>query len=236
MPDEIIILSFTAASIAFLHTLLGPDHFLPFIVMAKARNWSIAKTVVITCLCGMGHVASSVVLGFIGIGLGMTVDKLVEIESFRGGLAAWGLIAFGLVYFAWGLRRAIRQRPHSHVHAHKGGIFHSHSHAHEEEHVHPHTQENSNLTPWLLFTIFVFGPCEPLIPLLMYPAAKSSYLGVALVVSIFAAVTLITMCTLVLVSSYGIKFLNLGRFEKYSHSLAGASICISGLAIQFLGL
>lgn len=236
MSEDLIILSITAASIAFLHTILGPDHFLPFVVMAKARKWSINKTAIITFLCGAGHVASSVVLGFIGIGMGIAVENLVEIESFRGTVAAWALITFGLLYFVWGLRRASRQMPHNHFHNHENGIYHSHSHDHHHDHAHPHPHEKSNITPWVLFTIFVFGPCEPLIPLLMYPAAKNSYSGVVWVVFIFAAVTIITMCALVLVSSFGIKFLNLGRFEKYTHSMAGASICLSGLAIQFLGL
>ena len=51
MNYEIIILSITALSIGFFHTLLGQDHYLPFIVMSKARNWKIIKTLSITFLC-----------------------------------------------------------------------------------------------------------------------------------------------------------------------------------------
>ncbi|MFC1674536.1 hypothetical protein ACFL1K_01385 [Candidatus Omnitrophota bacterium] len=40
MPKEMVILTGTALSIGFLHTLFGPDHYLPFIVMSKARQWS----------------------------------------------------------------------------------------------------------------------------------------------------------------------------------------------------
>jgi sulfite exporter TauE/SafE len=98
MTSEIAILAGTAASIGLIHTILGPDHYLPFIVLAKARQWSSAKTAVITLLCGIGHVLSSVVLGFIGIALGMAVFKLEAIETFRGDIAAWMLIAFGFAY------------------------------------------------------------------------------------------------------------------------------------------
>ena len=108
MSYEMTLLMGTAAFIAFFHTLLGPDHYLPFIVMGKARKWSMAKTAWITVLCGVGHVASSVLLGFIGIALGVALTSLVAVESFRGNLAAWALIAFGLVYFVWGMRRAWR--------------------------------------------------------------------------------------------------------------------------------
>jgi len=92
MPHDTILLMITAASLGFFHTLLGPDHYLPFIAMAKARNWSAVKTILITVVCGFGHILSSVVLGIIGIGFGLLVNKLELFESFRGDLAAWFLI------------------------------------------------------------------------------------------------------------------------------------------------
>ena len=163
--------------------------------MSKARGWSLRKTTWITFLCGLGHVMSSVVLGLIGIALGIAVNHLVTIESHRGDIAAWALIAFGLVYCVWGIRQAIRNRPHQHLHSHDGGGDHEHVHVHHHEHVHAHVEEETerekfNLTPWVLFTIFVFGPCEPLIPLVMYPAATGSLWGLALVTAVFGAMTI----------------------------------------------
>ena len=96
MNAELSALMITAASIGFLHTLLGPDHYLPFIMMSWARKWSRTKTLVITFLCGLGHIASSIVLGMLGVSLGIAVKKLEVIESSRGNVAAWLLIAFGL--------------------------------------------------------------------------------------------------------------------------------------------
>jgi hypothetical protein len=40
MLGEIWILAGAAAGIGFIHTVIGPDHYLPFIVMAKARKWT----------------------------------------------------------------------------------------------------------------------------------------------------------------------------------------------------
>ena len=48
MNNELILLLVTAISLAFVHTLAGPDHYLPFIVISKARNWSLAKCISIT--------------------------------------------------------------------------------------------------------------------------------------------------------------------------------------------
>jgi sulfite exporter TauE/SafE len=190
----------------------------------------------ITLLCGVGHVLSSIVLGFVGIGLGIAVFRLESIEAFRGDIAAWLLIAFGFTYLIWGVHRALRSKMHTHDHVHEGGIAHSHVHGHFGEHTHVHTSKTANVTPWILFVIFVFGPCEPLIPLVMYPAARGNILPVILVASAFGLTTIGTMLGLVMVSSYGISKLPVHKLERYSHALAGLAILLCGSAIKFLGL
>ncbi len=237
MTKELSILLTAAASIGFIHTVLGPDHYVPFIMIARARKWSLIKTGWVTFLCGLGHIGSSVLLGLVGIAFGVALNKLKFLESLRGEIAAWLFIAFGLVYFIWGVRRAIRNRPHQHWHTHGNEGSHLHSHTHTDEHLHVHEKGGSpNITPWVLFTIFVFGPCEPLIPLLMYPAAKSSFFGLALVTGIFGGVTILTMLAVVLVASLGVNLLPIGRLERYTHAIAGATILLCGVAIKFLGL
>jgi nickel/cobalt exporter len=237
VSSEIALLAGTAATIGFVHTVLGPDHYLPFIVISRARKWPLPKTLIISFLCGLGHVLSSVILGLVGIALGIAVLRLEGVESFRGGLAAWLLIGFGLAYFIWGLHRALRKKPHKHRHIHPNGKEHEHLHTHEEAHSHVHDdKKKKSLTPWILFLIFVFGPCEPLIPLIMYPAAKHSVGGVILVAVAFGMVTILTMLAIIVISSWGVSFIRLGALERYAHALAGAIIFISGLSVQFLGL
>ena len=233
MTDNLTALTITAASLAFIHTVLGPDHYLPFIVMSRARKWTIYKTSWVTLLSGFGHVISSILLGTIGIGVGIALNKLEFMESVRGDLAAWLFVVFGLVYMAWGFYRAIKNKPHKHIHHHGNGAMHVHEHSHEEEHDHTH---KNNITPWILFTIFFLGPCEPLIPILMYPAAQNSSWGVAQVSIVFGVVTMLTMLGLVLLASYGLKFVRLGKMERFTHAIAGATILLSGIAILFLGL
>lgn len=237
VTQELGILVITAVSVAFLHTLLGPDHYIPFVVMSKAAKWSTTKTTLITILCGIGHVGSSVVLGFLGVGFGIALAHIQSVESIRGNLAGWLLIAFGLLYGVWGLRRAYRNRPHTHWHPHIDGSTHSHTHVHAQEHIHVHEEENERrMTPWFLFIIFVLGPCEPLIPILMYPAAQGHIFNVVAVSLIFGSITIATMVSIVLGSLAGLRMLPVGHLERYSHALAGASIFACGLAIQFLGL
>jgi len=237
ISHEIWIIAGTAVFLGFFHTLIGPDHYLPFIAMAKARQWPMRKTLLIAFVSGLGHVLSSVLLGFAGLALGIAVSKLELAESWRGNAASWLFIGFGFAYFIWGLQRAIKNKTHRHVHAHADGEMHEHLHEHENAHVHVHDLEKkANITPWILFTLFVFGPCEPLIPLVMYPAAKHNLLGVFVVAAAFAIATIATMLAIITLSSWGLKFVRLGPLERYAHALAGAAILLSGLAVQFLGL
>ncbi len=237
MTTQLNALVIAAASIGFFHTILGPDHYLPFIMMSWARKWSTMKTILVTLACGVAHIGSSVLLGMIGVSLGLAVKKLELVESVRGNVAAWLLIAFGLVYLVWGLRRAYRNQPHTHGHIHTNEADHAHQHIHQQEHVHVHNDKtSSSITPWALFVIFIFGPCEPLIPLLMYPAAKNSLMDLCVVTGVFGIVTIGTMLGVVLLSRTGVKFIPLTQFQRFSHAIAGATICLCGLAIQFLGL
>ena len=239
VTGEVKTLLLAAGSIGLIHTLLGPDHYVPFIVMSWARKWSTVKTAIITVLCAMGHIGSSVVLGFVGVSLGLAVESLTGVESLRGRIAAWLFIAFGLAYLIWGLRHIYRSHPHQHTHPHATGDEHDHVHPHTHfgEHTHVHDIESmKSLTPWILFTIFVFGPCEPLIPLLMYPAAQGSFLDLIAVTAVFGLVTTATMLGTVFLGRAGVDFLPIRKVQRYSHALAGATILMCGLAIEFLGL
>ena len=126
MPnDPVHSLIALAAVTGFLHTIAGPDHYLPFVAMVRARGWSLRRTLRITLLCGAGHLGGSVALGLVGIAIGAQLAALEWLEGLRGDLAAWLLIGFGLAYTAWGIRQALRNRPHTHWHEH-GGIVHRH--------------------------------------------------------------------------------------------------------------
>jgi len=204
--------------------------------MARAGAWTRRKALVITTLCGVGHVAGSVILGLVGIAFGLSLAGLEAFESSRGSIAAWGLILFGLLYAVWGVRRAARGHKHAHLHAHGDGTLHLHEHNHAAEHVHPHPKASSrSLTPWVLFVIFLLGPCEALIPLLMFPAATRSFGALFLVTGTFGLATVATMLGMVFAGLEGLQRLPFGRMERYAHALAGVTILLCGVAIQFLG-
>ncbi|MDR0646414.1 MAG: hypothetical protein LBG46_05600 [Elusimicrobiota bacterium] len=202
----------TALTIGVVHTLLGPDHYLPFIFLSKTRGWSLRKTALITLVCAVGHIAGSVILGFAGIWFGINVLKLENIESMRGDIAAWALMAFGMAYFIWGLRKALKYNIEN-------------------------PTERAGTTAWVLFIIFALGPCEPLIPVLMYPAAENSGVFYTLLTAaVFGAATIMTMLAIVLGACYGFSFIKLKNVAKWSHASAGFAILACGFSMQFLGL
>lgn len=243
--QSLLVLYLSAVSIALVHALVGVDHYLPFIVLARAQRWRWKKTVVVTGLCGLGHVLSSVLLGFLGIGAGVALGKLTWIESYRGEVAGWLLIGFGLAYASFACIRRLRGGSHTHPHAHADGTVHQHPHAHEWEHLHPHVEPSrAFITGWALFIVFLLGPCEPLIPLLMAPAALHAWWAVAMVSLIFGAVTIVVMEATVCIGVYAPKLVFrprllasfLRKLSPYGHELAGLTIATSGLAVRLFGL
>lgn len=236
MDSEVNILIISAATIGFVHTALGPDHYIPFIALSKSENWNIFKTSMVTLISGLGHVLSSIAIGIIGFALGTEIFSLETLESFRGEIAGWLLISFGVVYTVWGIRQAYKNKVHSHIHFHADGTVHSHEHRHIEEHSHIHLSSGKKISPWLIFIIFVLGPCEPLIPLLIYPAANINFFAVAAVAVTFSVVTIVTMQLLVFIGIYGLNLFPLKKIQTHIHWLAGISVLLCGVSIQFLGL
>ncbi|MBP89835.1 MAG: hypothetical protein CMJ64_24530 [Planctomycetaceae bacterium] len=221
MANDLSTLSLAAAGIGFLHCVGGPDHYLPFVAMSRVGVWSLRKTLLVTTICGIGHVIGSALLGLLGIAAGVlvyemqdTLDPFVKFESGRGNMAAWLLVLAGVVYCVWGVSRG----------------HHHHGNEAVDE---PSTLER--ITPWVLFTIFAFGPCEPLIPLLMYPAAKVSLLSVVFVTAVFGATTLLTMTVIVAIMHRGLQNVRLTWLEHYRHAAAGFVLVACGIAM-ILGL
>ncbi len=235
------VLVYTAISVAFLHTLVGVDHTLPFVVLGRARKWSLKKTLTITALCGVGHVTASIALGGIGIAAGIALSDLEVIEGVRGSWEAWALIGFGLAYATWSIVRNARGKRHAHPHAHGDGTIHNHDHEHQREHLHVHAgaakagaRKGNMLTAWALFIVFALGPCEALIPLFMVPAADMGMAEVVLIAAVFSAVTIGTMLAIVTVGYLGLRMSVVERIEHHAHTLAGLAIAVSGAIIGLI--
>jgi len=235
MPDALLILLGGAATVGVVHTAIGVDHTLPFVVLAKARGWTLRRTLWVTAGCGLVHVATSLLLGGLGALAGFALADLQWVQALRGDAAAWLLVAFGAVYALHGLRRVGRGVTHDHVHAHDDGTVHGHVHDHHAAHAHVHG-EPSVATTWGLFLIFGLGPCEALIPMIMASAAQGGGAWSVAVALVFALSTLLTMLGVVTLGVRGLRSLSLPAWGRFADPLAGAAVASSGLAILFLGV
>lgn len=225
------ILISTAAFLGFIHTLLGPDHYVPFIALSKARKWSMRQTLWITFFSGVGHILGSVVLGIFGVALGISLARIESIESMRGEITAWMFMVFGIFYFLYGIRKSFHE--HNHTHQHFIDKIWKKKHRLSAENLEESSEKG--ITPWILFLIFVFGPCEVLIPMLIYPAVEHNYWGIASVSTIFGIATISTMLLVVYFSLKGSKIIKIKNGEKHFHWIAGIIILSLGLGIKFLG-
>jgi nickel/cobalt transporter (NicO) family protein len=234
-----------AAVIALIHTLAGPDHYVPFIALSRANKWSNTKLVAVTSACGLAHVGSSILLGLLAALLGAAVTTVESIQEVAGSFAGWSLIIMGGVYAIWGLWRGRSGHSHAHIHFHGDGKLHRHSHGshqaseetgHHEGH---HKKSKGGLkaaSPWLIFLIFAFGPCEPLIAFSFPMGATGDWGQLIWISGIFTVVTLVTMLAVVLVANRGLRELKFPFLSKYVHFLSGLAIFASGAGIMWLGL
>ena len=231
MPDAVqttTALLWAAASLAIVHTLIGIDHSLPLAALGRARGWALGRTLLVTGVCGTGHVASSIVIGAAGVGLGAATDSLLRIESARGELAAALLLGFGLAYTVWALWPP----------RHRRGSVNTPTPAADTE---PDAGRGGTpgLTAWALFVVFVLGPCEPLIVLMVVPGLAGDWLAAAAVAAVFGLLTVGVMLAAVAAAWYGLGRLRrpgLHPGDRLAHAAAGLVVMASGAAVLWLGL
>ena len=213
LPDAGILLITSAAATAFFHAVV-PDHWLPFVLVGKAQGWPKRKTLSYSALSAILHVAVSIVLGFVGYIIG--IASASSIGEKMDSVIGTGLLLFGILYSAWGLKS-------------QGGALHlGHSHG-------PHSHEDNlkgkkrNITGWGLAVIMGLNPCVVALPVISATVAKG-FIVMLLASAAFALTTivlLVGLTSLGLLTSYKFKFKFL---EKYGEVLSGVILSLTGVA------
>jgi len=123
-------IAITGFTIAFLHAAI-PTHWLPFVLTGRVQKWSRSKTLLVTAICGSGHVLFTAILGFLVAWLGFALSE--KVGAWFPRIAGGALLAFGLFY-------VYRQfSGHGHGHSHMFGGHHHPEHAEGDAHAHgPH--------------------------------------------------------------------------------------------------
>ena len=93
----------TGFTVAFFHAAI-PTHWLPFVLVSRARGWGHGKTLLVATLAGLGHVAITSLLGLAIAWFGFQLDE--KLGHLFPWIAGGVLLAIGAFYF-W---RQIRGR------------------------------------------------------------------------------------------------------------------------------
>jgi ABC-type nickel/cobalt efflux system permease component RcnA len=182
-------------------------------------------------------VGVAILIAVVGVALGASLLDLERLDGLRGDAAGWVLLAFGLAYLLWGVRKARHGHVHAHPHVHPDGTVHSHRHDHAGEHAHAHGAAEVGKGPvvWALVLIFVLGPCEALVPLLVIPVARGDAVGAVAIAGVFGVATLAAMLGAVWVGLTGASRFRAPWLSRWGHSLAGGAVAACGVAV-LLGL
>jgi hypothetical protein len=226
------LLLLTAAATAALHTLI-PDHWLPFVLVGRARGWNARTTAAVSGLSALVHTLLSVALGVVALLLGNSVANAVGERVGRGSGVL--LVLFGGAYAAWAWRKG--------GHFHPGGAL---LHAGEEgapcdgregpgsmEHLHYHADEG-----WIgkkagkgalpLAVIVGANPCVLVLPIMVATASQGPG-AVALVTAAYSVTTIGLMIGLSVAGVVGSRRIPVPPVARHMEMASGLLIAASGL-------
>ena len=226
----------TGFTVAFFHAAL-PTHWLPFVLVARARGWSRAKTLLATLCAGLGHVTLTSLLGVAIAWFGFQLDERVG-ASFPWLIGVF-LVAVGGYYFS----RQWRGKGICHHHAPGGRHQPSEACGHEEDHSHweEELQESplvsSRAGDWAamsgLFMMLTLSPCEGFLPIYL-SGVKFGWHGFALLTAILAVGALAGMTLFTWLTLLGMDRLKLQWLERREAGLVGAMFVLLGALVVLL--
>lgn len=197
----------TGFSVAFLHAAI-PTHWLPFVMVGRARNWTRRQILFAVALAGGGHVLATTLLGIGLARFGFELNERFD-HAFHWGVAAI-LIALGL----WLTFR----KPHGHECAHCQG---------HPEKIEPAKSDKAVL--WGLFLALTLSPCELFLPVYL-TASPYGWPGILLLSAVLAAATLGGMMTLTWLTLAGVQKIRWHWLEHPSQRAIGGLLCLLGVA------
>lgn len=235
LPPAIAVTGFT---VAFFHAAI-PTHWLPFVLVGRARAWSRTKVLAVTIAAGLGHVLLTSLLGLVIAWLGFQLDE--RFERIFPWVSAGILFVLGGYYF-W------RQWCGGGIchHSPPGGQHKPTEHCgHEDEDEHSHWDHELQESPlvktdkgdWAaisgLFVMLTLSPCEGFLPVYLsgvrFGWQGFFILSAILAVAALAAMTLLTWLTLVGLERFRIK-----NFERYEAGLLGGLFTMLGVLVLML--
>jgi nickel/cobalt transporter (NicO) family protein len=226
----------TGFAVAFLHAMI-PTHWLPFVLVGRARRWTAGRTLAVALAAGLGHVLLTSVLGLGIAWFGFQLDETL------GHIFPWiagGLLLLLGAYYAW------RQfRGEGICHHHPPGSAHAPSeacgHEHGQTHWEVEMRDSRLLAPgtgdWAaitgLFVMLTFSPCEAFLPVYL-SGVQFGWRGFVVLSLILAVATLVGMALFTWLTLLGFDRLKVQRLERRESGLLAVLFVVLGLIVLFL--
>jgi ABC-type nickel/cobalt efflux system permease component RcnA len=223
----------TAAATALLHTLI-PDHWLPFVLIGRARRWPPRRVAIVSGLSALIHVVLSVLLGLLAIGIGQVAAEAAGETLER--IAIVLLVLFGLGYAAWAWRKGAHFHPGGHrLHAADAPGCPGREGDANLEHLHYHADESliRSGPGWSgvgLAVLVGANPCVLVLPLLLTTASRGPA-AISLVALAYAVPTVLLMVglsTLGVATNRRIPFPWPARYAEM-----GSGLLVAGLGLIY---
>ncbi|HEX2854120.1 MAG TPA: hypothetical protein VHO24_12850 [Opitutaceae bacterium] len=226
----------TGFSVAFLHAMI-PTHWLPFVLVARARKWSWSKTMLVTAFAGMGHVLLTSLLGLGIAWFGFQLDEKLgrAFPWITGGL----LVVIGLYYF-WQQWRGGGIRHHHLLggrHQPSKQCGHEHDHSHWDDELKDSRLVSTKSGDWAaisgLFVMLTFSPCELFFPVYI-AGVQFGWRGFFVLSGILAVATLAGMLLFTWLTRVGLEKIEIKNFERYEAALLGTLFSVLGVLLIVL--
>ena len=229
-------LALTGFTVAFLHAAL-PTHWLPFVLVARARGWAHRKTMGVALLAGLGHVGLTSLLGYLIARLGQEID---EHDGVWFKNAAGAVLAAVGVYFLVQQIRGAGLR-HHHLpgghHRPTATCGHEAHGSHLEHELRDSPLVESRTGDWAaisgLLVMLTLSPCEAFLPVYL-SGVEFGWTGFFVLSAILAAGTLGGMTLFTWLTLRGLAGVNLRRFERFEAGLLAAVFFTLALMMWFV--
>jgi hypothetical protein len=231
--EPIAALTGAAVATGVLHTLI-PGHWLPFVMIGRARGWSAGRTAGLSSLAAVVHVGGSGLLGFLAVRVGMVWAERFGENLLR--IGGWLLIVFGLGYAAWSWHNRGHFHPGGRLLHREGDVGCDGSEGDERSgHLHYHADEGlireGRWSGPALALIVGVNPCVVLLPTL-FAAAPYGGRSMGFVLAAYAAPTALLMVGLSVAGVAGTRRLSLPGAAR--HMEAASGIVIAALGVYLL--
>lgn len=226
----------TGFTVAFFHAAI-PTHWLPFVLVSRARQWSRWRTMGVALFAGLGHVLLTSLLGLVIAWFGFQLDEHAGhmFHQIAGGI----LLLIGALYFwrQWRGTGVCHHHPPGSRHQASAECGHEAERSHWEQELQDSKVVTDRSGDWPaisgLFVMLTLSPCEGFLPVYL-SGVQFGWTGFFVLSGILAAGTLAGMTLFTWLTLVGLERFELKLFERWEAALLGTLFCGLGLLLLLL--